>query len=113
MPSTGDGRGVVNVNMDNIEKRVSDLEQMARELPLGRIMMIATLEALQQGLQEACAQLGVSEEQFLPRFQAVAQWYQNRLLEITSDAAPSFVSEIDTRTLDQIPTDERPPRIFP
>jgi hypothetical protein len=97
----------------DIEKRVSDLETFAKEQTRGKLLTTATLETLQQGLQEACAQLGVSEEQFSQRFQAAGQWHYQHLLEIASDAAPSHVSEIDTRAVDQIPTDERPPRIFP
>jgi hypothetical protein len=96
-----------------IEERLNHLEEAVRKQTNVKLMTAATLDALQQGLQEACAQLGVSEEQFLPRFQAAAQWYYDRLLGKASDAAPNLAGEIDTRTIDQIPTDERPPHIFP
>lgn len=97
----------------DIEKRLSDLENLAREQTNGELLTAATLDALRQGLQEVCAQLGVSEEHFLPRFQATVRWYYDHLLRTASDAAPNLAGEIDTRTIDQIPTDERPPRIFP
>jgi hypothetical protein len=81
-----------------IEERLNHLEEVIREQTSAKLMTAATLEALQQGLQEACAQLGVSEEQFLPRFQATARWYYDRLLGKASDAAPNLAGEIDTRT---------------
>lgn len=97
----------------DIEKRLSDLEKLARQQTNGKLLNVATLDALRQGLQEVCAQLGVSGEQFSQRFEAAARWHYDRLLGTASDAAPNLAGEIDTRTIDQIPTDERPPRIFP
>jgi hypothetical protein len=97
----------------DIEKRLSDLEKLAREQTNRKLLTAATLDALRQGLQEVCARLGLSEEQFSPRFQAVAQWYYDRLLGKASDAAPNLAGEIDTRTIDQVPTDELLPHIFP
>ena len=95
-----------------LEERIQRLEDATRKDTEGKIIATALLNALQQGLQEACSRLGVSEEQFSQRFQALGQWHYSRLMDKATDIAPSFAAESDTRSIEQIPTDEHPPRIF-
>lgn len=98
---------------DDLESRVTKLEELLTEQTNARLMQAAFLDALRQGLQEVLARSEISEELFLQRFRAVANWYYDRLLQKASDAAPNLAGEIDTRTIDQIPTSERPPALFP
>lgn len=88
------------------------IEEAMTEKTNVALLMTARLRALQQALQEVCARLGVSEEQFEQRFQAAFEWHYDHLSQKASDAAPSLASQLDTRTVDQIPTDECPPPIF-
>ena len=62
---------------------------------------------------EIAAHHGVSEGHFEEQFSALCQWHYDQLLRTSSDTHPEITSEIDTRTLDQIPTDDTMPRIFP
>ena len=55
---------------------------------------------------------GVSESHFAERFSALCRWHYDQLLRTSSDTHPEVVSRLDTRRLDEIPTDDTEPRIL-
>jgi hypothetical protein len=95
-----------------LEERVQALETFVRLEQHNQLKMLARLRSLQQGLQEVCARLGISEEQALRRLQAAYEWHYGRLLETASDIVPYLAAHLDTREIDQVPTSEDSPRLL-
>lgn len=62
---------------------------------------------------EIVAHHGVSEDHFAERFASLCRWHYDILLQTSSDVYPGMTAEIDTRTLEQIPTADTIPRILP
>ena len=110
----------ISFALESLSKRLESVESyVAKQLNQRdtrvslRILDGTRSDTLQQALKEVSAQLGFSKEQFLSRFQEAARWHYDRRLQKASDSAPNLSARIDDRDLDQIPTDESPPQIFP
>jgi len=70
-------------------------------------------EALLQFTQEIAAREGHSIETFVSRFEKAVDWHRDRFLGMLEGVDPQMAAQIDTRSLKSIPTEARPPCIFP
>ena len=62
--------------------------------------------------EEIAEHHGISAGLYLERFQRLCRWHLDKLLQSSSDAEPGYVSALDARTVEQIPTEETAPRIL-
>jgi hypothetical protein len=62
--------------------------------------------------KEIAEQHGISGPLFEKRMQALTRWHHDQLLQTTGDEFPGWTASIDTRTVEQIPTDDTPPKLF-
>jgi hypothetical protein len=96
-----------------LESYVSRERQQTDTRVNTRLLQSSMADTLYQSLQEISTRLGLSEEEFVLRFQKAARWHYDRHLQKASDSAPTLAARIDVRDPDQIPTETTPPRIFP
>jgi hypothetical protein len=110
--------------IDELRARVDALEKQClrigdhliaadKKAGAAQIVSNAFQRAVKSLGSEIAAHHGVSEVHFAERFAALCRWHYDILLRTSSDVHPEITSEIDTRTLDQIPTDDTIPRILP
>lgn len=103
--------------VDALEKQCHDLGEVLisahKKMAAAQIVSHAFQRGVKSLGSEIAAHHGVSEDQFEERFSALCRWHYDVLLRTSSDVHPQMSAEIDTRTLEQIPTDDTIPRILP
>jgi phage terminase Nu1 subunit (DNA packaging protein) len=62
--------------------------------------------------KEIAERSGIPATLFQKRFQNLVGWHADELLRTMSGAMPGYVSSLDTRTAEQIPTDVEAPRLL-
>lgn len=73
----------------------------------------ALRESILQFAQEWAVREGISKEQFALRFWEAVRWHEDKYLQIASGISETTGAQLDERSLDDVPTDENPPAIFP
>jgi len=95
--------------IQDLSNRVAELERQSAQVSLTDHAFRLAIRSLASEIAE---QNGIGPPLFLSRFQALCRWHLDELLRASSDVDPGFVSAIDARTVEQIPTDESAPRIL-
>lgn len=109
--------------LEQLTKRVEDVErqyliltQHRNEMDHENAKVSLTDHAFRLAIRSLGAEIaehhGISSELYLKRFQSLCRWHLDELLRTSSDAMPGYVSALDARTVEQIPTDDIAPRIL-
>lgn len=109
--------------LEQLAKRLADVErqyivliehQTAMDQEAAKVGLVdhAFRLAVRDLGQEIAAQHGISSELYLARFQKLVRWHHDELLQTSSDVDPGYVSALDTRTVEHIPTDDKAPLVL-
>ena len=106
--------------LESLKQRVAELEESraAEEAyAQGHMELLssghATREALLQFTQEVAAREGIPVDLFVSRFEAAIHWHRDRFLRAVEGVDPQIAAQLDDRNVEEIPTEELPPCIFP
>ncbi len=106
----------LSARVDALEQQCLLLTRKLTESELragdGKLVAHAFQRAIRRLGCELAEHHGVSEAHFAERFSSLCRWHYDLLLRTTGDEHPEVASRLDTRSVAEIPTDEREPRIL-
>ena len=102
--------------LEDVERQYLILTEHRNEMDREHAQVALTDHAFRLAVRslgaEIAEQHGISAELYLARFQSLCRWHLDELLRASSDVEPGYVSALDARTVEQIPTEETAPRIL-
>ena len=107
----------ISHSLIELQDRINALEIERAEDANKRLALFAGEHALREALlqftQEIAARDGLPVALFVSRFEKAIDWHRDRFLQMVEGVDPQVAAYIDTRSLSDIPTEARPPCIFP